>query len=220
MSGRRVGLFGGSFNPPHLGHVSAARRAGEALALDTLVLMPAGTPPHKPLPQGTPSPADRLALAKLAFASLPNACVSDRELAATGPNYTVDTLDWLRETYPQAALTLVMGTDMFLTLHEWRRAEDILGTAGIAVLARAEGQDATLKAQAAFLAHRFGASIALIPHTPVDVSSTTLRALLRTGGGRAYLSEPVCDYIRARGLYGVSEGGGLRTDENAGDGPC
>ncbi len=196
-----IGLFGGAFNPPHNGHVSAAAQAMEALALDKLYVMPTGHPPHKALPPDAPPPFARLAMTGLAFSGLPGCVVSDWELARQGRSYTVDTLDWLQERYPDATLTLLVGADMFLSLQEWYRAEDIFLLARVAVLARAAGQDKALAGHAAFLAHRFDAAIDIIPHTPIAVSSSELRLLLKAGGGRDYLPEPVAAYIAAHHLY-------------------
>jgi len=201
MTLRRVGLFGGSFNPPHNGHVSAARRVLDTLAPDSLVIMPAGHPPHKEFPPGTPSPDDRLTMTKLAFAAWPKCEVSDWEMCNPAPGYTADTLDRMRSGRCQ--LILIVGTDMFLTLHEWARAAELLAVTRVAVLARAGGQDSAISRQGAFLAHRYGAAIEWIPHEPVEISSTELRAMLRSGHGREFLPEAVYEYILEKRLYGV-----------------
>jgi len=201
MTQHRVGFFGGSFNPPHLGHVAAARRAVEALGLWGLVVMPAGTPPHKALPPGTPLPEDRLAMCGLAFADLPGCVVSELEMRPRGPVYTTDTLELLRSDDTQHIL--VVGSDMFLTLHEWYRAEEIFAAARVAVLVRAGGQENLIREQAAFLAHRYGAAVDWIPHEPVEISSTELRAMLGENRGWEYLPGKVGDYIKEKGLYGA-----------------
>jgi nicotinate-nucleotide adenylyltransferase len=201
MSARLVGVFGGSFTPPHNGHVSAARRVCETLALDSLVVMPAAVPPHKDLSPDAPSPENRLAMTKLAFAGIPRCVVSDLEICLRKPVYTADTLRRMRSDETQ--LILIVGADMFLTLHEWIRAADILTHTRVAVLIRAVGQEEAVRQQADFLAAHYGAVIDRIEHTPLEISSTELRALLRDGRGRTYIPEPVFGYIRENRLYGV-----------------
>ncbi len=198
---QRIGLFGGAFNPPHNGHVAAARQAFDALALDRLYVMPTGISPHKRPPTGTPPAAARLAMTGLAFAGLAGCVVSDWELAHPGESYTIHTLDWLQARHPEASLVLIVGTDMFLSLHTWYQAEDVMAAARIAVLARDVGRQCEVAAQAAFLAHRFDAAIDIVPHTPVEVSSSELRNMLRQGEGQSHLPEEVYQYIVKRGLY-------------------
>ena len=109
-----IGVYGGTFDPPHWGHITAARAAMEQLGLDKLVLIPDRMPPHKALPEGSASPEQRLEMAALATAELgKRAEVSDRELRRSGPSYTSDTLAALRREYPEDTLWLLMGSDMF-----------------------------------------------------------------------------------------------------------
>ena len=137
----KIGIFGGTFNPPHLGHLAAARTAVAVLGLDKLLIIPAAIPPHKELPEGTPEPERRLAMAaKLADALLlpEKVEVSSLELDRTGKSYTSDTLAQLKEAYPGAELWLLMGTDMFLTLHLWHEPGRVLELAGICAFGRTE----------------------------------------------------------------------------------
>ena len=115
----RIGVYGGSFNPPHLGHVRAARQARALLKLDRIIFIPAAIPPHKAIATGSPDSRTRLALTQLAVAQEPGMEVSDLELRRGGPSYTVDTLRALRESYPHDELFLLMGTDMFLSFLTW-----------------------------------------------------------------------------------------------------
>ena len=122
----KIGIYGGTFNPIHLGHMAAAKFAAEYLELDKLLLIPAGIPPHKAMAEDTALPEQRLAMTKLAAQSPELAGVaevSDIELRREGKSYTVDTLRALREQYPEDQLYLLMGTDMFLTLQYWREPE-------------------------------------------------------------------------------------------------
>ena len=204
----KLGIYGGTFNPPHLGHLAAARFALEALELDELRFVPAAAPPHKALPAGTPAPEERLAMTELAADSLllpDRVGASDMELARPGKSYTADTLRQLRAKYPGARLWLLMGADMFLTLHQWREPEAIAALAGLCTFARAASDSLeALEAQAAYLQKTFGAEtrVLRLPRV-VEVSSTQLRELLARGEGQDYLAPAVYGYIIRRGLYGV-----------------
>ena len=203
-----IGIYGGTFNPPHLGHFQAAKTAIAALKLDKLILIPAALPPHKELPEGTPSPERRLEMtAKMAGAmAMPGTVeVSDLELRRPGKSYTADTLEQLHRQYPQAKLWLLMGTDMFLTLHLWREPERIMALAGICAFGRTEQDGEELFApQRAYLKEHFGAEIVTITLPGlVDISSTRLRAGLDQGLGRRYLVPAVYGCILMNSLYGV-----------------
>ena len=120
----RIGIFGGTFNPPHRGHVTIARAAVEQLSLDKLLVIPAGIPPHKQLPEGSASNEQRYEMAVLLAGAVGKCAVADdRELRREGKSYTADTLLQLREEYPEDELWLLMGSDMFLSLHTWCRPE-------------------------------------------------------------------------------------------------
>lgn len=205
----KIGIYGGTFNPPHLGHLAAARTAIDVLGLDKLLMIPAAIPPHKELPEGTPAPEHRLAMtAKLADALLlpEKVEVLSLELDRAGKSYTSDTLAQLKEEYPEAELWLLMGTDMFLTLHLWHDPETILKLAGICAFGRTEQDGEEVFApQREYLQRTFpGARITTITLPGlVDISSTRLRALLAGGEGAEYLYPSVYGYILMKGLYGT-----------------
>ena len=202
----RIGIYGGTFNPIHRGHLTAARAAMDVLGLDRLLLIPASVPPHKALPQGSAEPADRLEMTALACAQLgPGAQALDIELHRTGPSYTVDTLRQLRQMYPEDELWLLMGTDMFLSLERWYHASDILSLAHIGAFDRAHPQPGEdLAAQKRLLETKYGATVAIIANRQViDLSSTQVRQALAQGGGQELVTDPVYGYIQRRGLYGV-----------------
>ena len=139
----KIGIYGGSFNPPHLGHLAAAEGAARYLKLDKLVLIPAGDPPHKALSPDAPSGAHRFAMTRMlgeqaAFDTGISVEVSDMELTREGKSYTADTVRLLRAQYPDDELWLLMGTDMFLTFQSWYRPEEIVRYAGICAFGRAE----------------------------------------------------------------------------------
>ena len=205
----KIGVYGGTFNPPHLGHVTAARAVFELLKLDLLLLVPDGQPPHKMLPPGSPSPEQRLEMTRLAGEQLglgERVRTLDLELKREGRSYTAETLRQLHQQYPEDELWLLMGTDMFLTLQAWHDPQRILSLAGIAAFGRTEEDTEELfSVQRDYLYRTFpGARIftLTIPGV-VDVSSTELRDELRTGKGGAALPPAVYGYILRKGLYGV-----------------
>lgn len=130
----RVGVFGGAFDPPHLGHVALARAAVDQWGLARLHIVPTGSPSHK-VRTLTPAP-HRLAMCTLAFADVAQATVDAREIERGGPSYTVDTLESLRDEYPDAQLFLLLGQDQAQTLHHWHRSADLDRLATIVVAQR------------------------------------------------------------------------------------
>lgn len=202
----KIGIYGGTFNPIHMGHISAARFAVEYLDLDQLCLVPAGIPPHKSLAAGAPSPEHRLAMAELAAEAVgPQARASGLELRRQGPSYTVDTLREVKKEHPRDRLYLLMGTDMFLSFQNWRAPGEIAGLCTLCAFGRSEADTEELFAvQRDYLHRTFGAEIVtlVLPHI-TDISSTRLREGLERGEGRAYLDPAVYGYILRKGLYGV-----------------
>lgn len=205
----KIGIYGGSFNPPHLGHLAAARAAVSALGLDRLVFVPAGLPPHKELPPGSPTPGQRLAMTEIAADQLllPEVTeVWDVELHRAGRSYTADTLEEAAERWPGAELWLLMGTDMFLTLHQWHEPERILALAGVCAFGRTEADgEAVFAPQREYLSKTYGARMTTISIPGlVDVSSTRMREELAAGAGREFLPEAVYGYILREKLYGTN----------------
>lgn len=198
----RIGIYGGAFNPPHMGHVQAAQYALDALRLQRLLVIPSCISPHKDAPVGTPDDAHRLQMTRLAFSGMDKVTVSDLELTRGGVSYTVDTLQQLRKLHPQAQLVLCMGTDQFLTFTAWKDYQMLLSMAELAVVFRGlpEEQEKVLTQKAKLEA--LGAKITL-PENPVTkISSTDLRRLVSFGCTEAYLPESVAAYIRENKLYG------------------
>lgn len=204
----KIGIYGGTFNPPHLGHMEAARFAIEALGLDKLLFIPAAIPPHKELPAGTPSVEDRLAMTALMADNLKcpgRVEVSDMEVCRAGKSYSSDTVLQLRQAHPEDEFWFLMGTDMFLSLPTWHRPEQLMTHTGVAAFARAEADcgDA-LEKQAVFLREKYGAKVQVVRLPKIiEVSSTQLRADLATGAGGAHLCPAVYGYILLHGLYGT-----------------
>ena len=129
----KIGIYGGSFNPPHLGHMAAAKAAVEALKLDRLLIVPACDPPHKKLPEGSATPKQRLEMAAIMADQLPCAQCWDVEMRRDGVSYTVDTLEEAKRLWPEDELWLLVGTDMFLSLQSWCKPERIMELAGICI---------------------------------------------------------------------------------------
>ena len=180
----RIGVFGGTFNPPHIGHRAAAEAASRALKLDRLFVIPAAIPPHKELPANTAKPEDRLAMARAAFCGMDCAEVLDIELERGGNSYTVDTVDALRSRYPDAEMFLLMGTDMFLSFLTWREPEVIASLAAVVCMARVRADkalSAQLQAQKAAIRQTLGAEPIVLDNDCLEVSSTQVRRLLFFG---------------------------------------
>ncbi len=199
----KVLVYGGSFDPPHIGHIRSVQVAAAALEPDQILLIPAAEPPHKALSKASPPAAERLAMAELAAGEIPGCQASDVELERSGPSYTSDTLRQLRQRYPAAELIFLMGTDMLLTLEDWHEPETILSLASAAVFARETGREREIEAAAARLRQRYGATVYVLSGEPVRVSSTQVRALLPARRGRELVPESVYGYIIQKRLYGA-----------------
>ena len=201
MSG--VLLYGGSFNPPHLGHVSALRAAAEQLSPERVLVIPASIPPHKDIPVGSPSADERLELTRLAFSSIPGAEVSDIELRREGKSYTVDTLREIGALYPGEELYFLVGTDMLLYIENWYEFRSVLSLCTLCVLAREEGETETIREFAERLTALYGARIEIIPAKPFPMSSTAVREALPRREGREALPPDVYAEIIRRRYYGA-----------------
>ena len=194
-----IGLYGGTFAPPHLGHVHAAKAFLAAVPLDRLLIMPAGIPPHKTKAAGD-TPELRLAMCCAAFGDLPKTEVSDYEIRKPGKSYTVETLEAM--TRPGREITMLCGTDMFLTLDKWHRAPDIFRLCTIACMARDTDADAQIHEMAERYRRDYAAGIVLLPGEPLVLSSSEIRKGLRSGADmRAYLPSGVWEICRREGLY-------------------
>lgn len=203
---RRIGIYGGSFNPPHLGHVLAARNARALLQLGEILFIPAAIPPHKAVAGGSPDGETRLALTKLAIAGEPGMSVSRIELDRPGPSYTVDTLRALRESYGQDELFLLMGTDMFLSFFQWREPEAIAKLATPVCMARVRADaalSAALQQQSQAVETAFGVRPIVLQNECLEISSTEARRLLFFGIADGLLHPDVLAKIEREKLYGV-----------------
>ena len=190
---RRVGVFGGTFDPPHLGHLLLAETARESLGLTEVWFVPARVPPHKQRRNVSPA-ATRLALLKAALAGT-GFRVDTQELARRGPSYTVDTLESYRARFPAAVLHLLLGADSLLDLPTWRDPARLLALARPAVATR-PGFDPRRVPLA--LRRR----VDWIPNPPVAIASRDLRARVRAGRSIRFQVPPrVETLVRRLGLY-------------------
>ena len=198
-----IGIYGGTFNPPHLGHIRAAKSAVEALGLTELLVIPDRIAPHKQLPEGSASPEQRLRMLELALEGEENITVSDLELRREGPSYTYETVEQLHGMYPEDQLILMMGTDMFLSFHRWKYPERILKHAQLGVFYRGTpGEREDIDRRKAEMEQQ-GYTVHLLQNEVVDISSTQLRRMLVFECAGPFLPGGVEAYIRENGLYGT-----------------
>ena len=195
--------MGGTFNPPHTGHVNAARVAKESVPLDKIIFIPAGIPPHKQMAENSATVGERLEMTRLAAAEI-GAEVSDIEIAREGKSFTADTLSELAKIYPDDELWLIMGTDMFLTIENWRDPERIFSLASIAVMPRCDGDIDALTKHSEKLAKLYGTVSVVINEKSLTISSTDIRPLIKSGKISEYLPGKVYEYILENKLYGIS----------------
>lgn len=202
---KRLGIFGGTFSPPHIGHVSAARAFFDEIGLDSLLIIPTYIPPHKQAYKI--DPIHRLNMTKLAFSQSEgfdiSVSVSDFELAKKGVSYTYLTLEHFYS--PDTRLYFLCGTDMFLTLEEWKAPERIFELSDI-VLSLRENTDAhmlsEIEEKKAYFEKKFSARINVLKNTPVVVASSDLRRKISEGSDVSSLvPETVYNYIKKNGLY-------------------
>ena len=198
----RIAIFGGTFNPPHLGHRRALVALIDRVKPDRVLVIPDGIPPHKEL-VGNASAEDRLAMTRLAFSDLCEVEISDMEMRREGKSYTSDTLASL--TREGRELFLLVGGDMLLTLDRWHEFQTIFALATVCALSRESDREsfAALCAVAAGYERDFGARIQMIDTDPFPISSSELRARLARSQEdlSGLMDERVIAYIKERGLY-------------------
>jgi nicotinate-nucleotide adenylyltransferase len=200
----RVGILGGTFNPPHLGHLVCAQEAYLQLALHQVMLIPARIPPHKPVEE-EPGAEHRLALCRLAAQGDDRLIVSDIEIRRSGPSYTVDTLKELHSSTPDNELFLIVGGDIAAGLPTWHEPEQVLSLATLAVARRKGTSRATV--DKALHKLRGGQRAQFFRMPRIGVSSTMIRRRVHAGLPIKYLvPDAVAGYIHDHGLYGGAAG--------------
>ncbi len=219
----RIGLFGGTFNPVHFGHLRTVLEVRERFDLDRVYLIPSAMPPHKS-EAGIASPSDRLEMIRRAVANEADFVVSDVELMRTGPSYTIDTLSFFADALPKTdPCFLIVGLDAFLEIHTWKDFRGILtriplivmgrpgafgcGQSGDMSLAVADYLDGLApgyrydREQSVFV-HPGFQPVYLINVTSLDISSSAIRSLVRSGRSIRFLvPETVSEFIFSKGLY-------------------
>jgi nicotinate-nucleotide adenylyltransferase len=199
-AGQRLGLFGGSFDPIHRGHVEVAEAARAELGLDRVLFLPTSDPPHK-RPRGA-SALQRYCMVELALLDHAGLEVSTHELTPGRRAYTVETVEHFRRELPDARLFLLIGADSFLELDQWRRFEDLVAAVELVVLARPGYEDAAVRPSPRLQAALAGRPVHRVDRR-VDVSSTELRRRLAAGQrpGPEELPAPVLQFCAKYSLY-------------------
>jgi len=192
---RGLGILGGTFDPPHIGHIAAAKAVFDALMLERVVLMVANEPWQKVGLRPLSAPHDRLAMTRAAVMGIDGLETSDIEIRRGGPTYTIDSLEELRSSNPDTDLYLILGADAATGLDSWHRSSELAGLATLVIVER----DGETRAEASS-----DWSIERVTMPRVDVSSTELRALAARGVSLTpFVPAPVINEIESRGLYGL-----------------
>ena len=199
----KIGIFGGTFNPPHIGHERAVKTADHQLGLDLIVIVPTGIPPHKPLPPETPTAEMRYQMAQMAFRDVRRTVISDIEIFKTEPCYTIDTIMSFMHHYPGAELFLLLGTDVYLTLDTWKDCESLLRSATPAVFSRDSAALDRIYEYSTCIQARYGVRTEPIVNEFIEVSSSHLRQMLPRREGVRYINDTIYSYIIKNRLYGV-----------------
>lgn len=190
---RRIGIFGGTFDPPHVAHLALAEWAREQLRLDRVVFVPAALPPHK-RKRRISAAVHRVAMTRAAIRGNPAFTVSTIEVRRRGPSYTVDTVRAMRRAHPDATIYLLIGEDSLVDFHTWHAPGEILREAILAVAARPRPRRRRVAAR--------GARVVWLRAPELDLSSSAIRARARAGRSIRYVvPEPVFRYVAAHGLY-------------------
>jgi nicotinate-nucleotide adenylyltransferase len=198
----RIGVLGGTFNPPHLGHLVCAQEAYVQLTLDRLILIPARTPPHKPV-EDEPGAEHRLELCRVAARGDSRFTVSAIELERPGPSYTVDTLKALRSREPDSELFLIVGGDVAAGFAEWHEPDQVLSLARLAIAERRGTPRAEVQSALARLRGAQRAEFFEMPR--IEISSTMIRRRVHSGLPIRYVvPDDVIGYIERHHLYRVS----------------
>lgn len=199
----KIGIFGGTFNPPHLAHLNIAEDFSRRLNFDKLIIMPTYQPPHKQA-QSLADSEDRLRMCRLLF-DMENTEISDMEIQRQGKSYTYDTLCQLEEKYPGAELYLIIGSDMLLSFHKWYRYEDILRKCTLCVLTRENDINNAQMKDYAFTTLGLGeGEIVFSALKAFELSSTQIREMMARGEDVSSLTgERVWAYIKEKRLYNV-----------------
>ncbi len=197
----RIGIYGGTFSPPHIGHISAARAFYESMKLDKLLIIPAGIPPHKSIDYPD-DPEKRLKLCELSFSDIPDTEVSDIELRREGKSYTVLTLRELARKGRE--LFLLCGTDMILTLDSWYCPDEIFKLCTPVCIRRENDSEIGRKLEEKLTLYRekYGVDVPIIDMPAIEISSSEVRERIKLGASVSGLISPAAEeFIRTEGMY-------------------
>ena len=198
---QRLGIFGGTFNPPHKGHIYIAKEALRSANLDKVIFMPCSLPPHKAV-AGEVSPVHRYEMTRIAIQNEPKFEISDLEIKSSGKSYTAKTLKILKDKYPEAKLCFVLGGDSLRDMEKWYHPEKIFEIAEIVALKRGGIDDKVFDESAEKYRIKYGAEITAVDISPVEVSSSEVRRLLSEGKDAGHImDQAVLDYIRENRIY-------------------
>lgn len=197
----KIGVFGGTFNPIHNAHINLAKQFLTALKLDKILIVPTFVPPHKEAKNLAQAQA-RLDMCGLAIGDIAQFELCDYEIKKSDTSYTYQTLEHLKKVYPEDSLYLLMGSDMFLTLQEWKNPRRIMELAYICAGSRSKGEYLRITQHKPFL-EKMGARCIVVGIEPVEMSSTEIRDRIKSKENmQVYLPQKVMDYIEANSLYG------------------
>lgn len=220
---KHIGLFGGTFNPIHLGHIQVVQEVKKGFGLDKIFIIPSALPPHKE-PDGLVDAGDRVEMIRLSFSNHPDFAVSDIELKRSGPSYTIDTVRHFKSILPEdTRLFLILGLDAFLEIDTWKSYKDLFLLIPFIVMSRitsgeevgvferktfenylkskiSEGYNIS-DSQSSYI-HEEKQPVFVFDVTPVDISSTKIRKLIKTGRPiKSLIPEIVEAFIKSKGLY-------------------
>ncbi len=197
-----IGVYGGTFSPPHKGHLSAAKKFVQTIKPEKLLIVPSFIPPHKEVCQPV-SCEDRVAMCRIAFAEIENAEVCEIEIQRKGKSYTVETLRALSQAYEGYQIAFLIGTDMMLTLDKWYLPEEIFALCDMYCVRREEDSalDAQIQEKNREYLAKYGKMVQFIDAPVLDISSSEIRLCIAKGSGNGYLPPDVQAYIQKRGLY-------------------
>jgi nicotinate-nucleotide adenylyltransferase len=209
-----IGIYGGTFDPVHFGHLRPALDVHEGIGLEQVRFIPCGQPPHRQQPVA--SAEQRMAMVSLAVSEQPGFVVDDREISRGGTSYMVDTLASLKQEKPDKKFCLILGMDAFIEFEQWKRWQEILQMVSLVVTHRPNAEFDSVKTSHALneylVNHRqddidafleaSAGNILFYPVTQLDISSTMVRNCIRDGKNIRYLlPQVVTDYIRQNGIY-------------------
>ena len=198
---KKVGIMGGTFDPPHIGHLTIAETVRKSLNLSEIWFIPTGKIPHKSTNETAPA-FDRLNMVKLAVEENDNFFVNDTEVVRDSFSYTFETLEELRNKNPNIEFTYIVGADSLDYMEKWKEPSRIFNSCRVAVVNRPGILDEKIKVKKKELEDTFGGEIEIISMPPIDISSTQIRKMIREGKSVIqFVPEKVIEYIKRNNIY-------------------